>query len=173
LIFATVAAVGVTVDLITKAWAFGWLGMPGIEPEWWLVPGVFGFQTSLNMGALFGMGQGQVPVFRVLSVAAALGIVYWVVSGAARDRLLSFALGCVMAGILGNLYDRFGWCGLVWDRPGPFFQPGDPVYAVRDWILVMIGPYHWPNFNIADSMLVVGAGVLLVHAYWFAEPAPK
>jgi signal peptidase II len=35
---------------------------------------------------------------------------------------------------------------------------------VRDWILVMIGPYPWPNFNLADAMLVCGAALLAWHA---------
>jgi len=39
------------------------------------------------------------------------------------------------------------------------------VHAVRDWILVMIGNWPWPNFNIADSLLVCGAGLLLWHAF--------
>jgi signal peptidase II len=42
---------------------------------------------------------------------------------------------------------------------------GDPVHAVRDWILVMIGSFHWPNFNLADSMLVCGAILLVWHAF--------
>ena len=44
---------------------------------WWLWQNVFGFQTSLNEGALFGMGQGFWPVFAALSVIAAIGILVW------------------------------------------------------------------------------------------------
>lgn len=80
------------------------------------------------------------------------------------------ALGCVTAGILGNLYDRLGLPGLKWNyAEPPLHEVGDPVYAVRDWILVMIGPYGWPNFNIADSLLVCGAAMLVWHAFW-AKP---
>ena len=44
---------------------FARLGMPGPDSRtWWLWDGVFGFQTSLNEGALFGMGQGLWPVVR-------------------------------------------------------------------------------------------------------------
>ena len=84
-------------------------------PPWWLWNGVFGFQTSLNEGALFGMGQGLWPLFAALSVGAAVGIVVWLFpAGAARDWLLTIALALVTAGILGNLYDRLGlpgWSG--------------------------------------------------------------
>jgi len=40
---------------------------------------------------------------------------------------------------------------------------------VRDWILVMIGHWPWPNFNLADSLLVVGAALLIWHA-GFGQP---
>jgi signal peptidase II len=39
------------------------------------------------------------------------------------------------------------------------------LYAVRDWILWQASDeWRWPNFNIADSCLVVGAAVLFLHA---------
>lgn len=166
-LFAGIVVVGFAADLATKNYVFAWLGMPDPRvPPAWIWPDVFGFQTSLNEGALFGMGQGMVPVFGALSIAAALGILYWLFwAGAARDLLLTLALACVMAGIAGNLYDRLGLPGLRWNYATDLHEVGDPVHAVRDWILVMIGPYHWPNFNIADSLLVCGAGLLILHAY--------
>ena len=126
---------------------------------------VVGFQTSLNEGALFGLGQGFSPLFTVLSVAAAVAVFYWLfVAGAAGDLVLTVALSCVMGGIFGNLYDRLGLPALRWNE-NMLHHAGDPVYAVRDWILVMIGPWHWPNFNVADSMLVCGAALLVWHAF--------
>jgi lipoprotein signal peptidase len=44
------------------------------------------------------------------------------------------------------------------------YRSGEPARAVRDWILVMIGKYEWPAFNIADSLLVCGAVLLVWHA---------
>ena len=142
-------AVGVcATDLGTKSWMFAHLGMPDGREPWWLWHGVFGFQTSLNRGALFGMGQGMVAVFAALSIAAAIGIASWLfVFGAARDWLLTIALALVTAGILGNLYDRLS-----------------PLHAVRDFILVMIGNWPWPTFNVADSSLVCGAILLIWHS---------
>ena len=164
-IFLLIAVCGCVLDLTTKSWIFRRLGMPG-GPIWWIWEGVFGFQTSLNEGALFGMGQGCVVLFSALSMAVVPCILYWLfVARAARDLLLTVALGLVTAGILGNLYDRLGLPGLVWTSAGPLHDVGDPVYAVRDWILVMIGSFHWPNFNIADSLLVCGAILLVWHAF--------
>lgn len=169
LVFSSIAVIGCGIDLWTKAWMFHWLGMPG-RPPFWVVANVFGFQTSLNQGALFGVGQGLTPMFALLSVAAAIAVLVWLfVYRAAEDWLLTVALGSVEAGILGNLYDRLGGPGLIWPAGHP--AAGEPVYAVRDWILVMIGSWPWPTFNIADSMLVIGAGLLMWHAIWSKEVA--
>ena len=93
-------------------------------------------------------------------------------AGAAHDRLLTVALGCVTGGIFGNLYDRLGLPGLTWPAAGPRTMPGDPVYAVRDWLHFKIdGLIDWPIFNIADSLLVCGAALLVWHALQ-SEPEP-
>lgn len=171
-VFFSLAVFGCLIDLATKSWVFSWLGLPGQKGIWWIWPEVLGFETSLNEGALFGLGQGKVAVFAALSVFAALGIFYWLfVARAAGDLWLTVALGLVTAGILGNLYDRLGLPRLFWNYPTALSDVGDPVYAVRDWILVMIGPFHWPNFNIADSMLVCGAALLVRHALGQEEDA--
>ena len=155
--FAVIATLGCAVDLWTKHLAFSRLGMPPAPPHW-VWEGIFGFETALNRGALFGLGQGKVGLFIVMSIVAALGILAWLfVYGAARDWLLTVALACVMAGILGNLYDRLG----LWAPAG---LPGEDAHAVRDWILCEFRGRTWPNFNIADSLLVCGAGMLVWHA---------
>ena len=109
------------------------------------------------------MGQGYVVLFSLASVVAAIGIVCWLfVAGAARDRLLTVAAGCIMGGIVGNLYDRLG----LWSGPG---MDGRRLCAVRDWILLEYQGYRWPNFNIADCLLVSGAAMLLWHVLWHRE----
>jgi signal peptidase II len=176
-VFLLLAATGCALDLATKTWIFNELRGPRESPTWWLWEGVFGFQTSLNEGALFGMGQGRVVLFAGLSIVVVPCVLYWLfVVGAARDLLLTVALGLVTAGILGNLYDRLGLPGLMWRDlwiVGGLHQVGDPVYAVRDWILVMIGNWPWPTFNIADSLLVCGAILLVWHALWYGPEEPS
>ena len=157
-IFWALAVGGCLVDLLTKHWVFQWRGMPRANNEWWLWENYIGIETALNTGALFGLGKDMVAWFAVLSVIAGVGIVYWLFAArAAHDLHLTIALGCVMGGILGNLYDRLG----LWDGRGP---DGQRLHAVRDWILLRYGEYTWPNFNIADSLLVCGAGLLVWHA---------
>jgi signal peptidase II len=163
LLFAAIVSAGVLADLATKHWIFAWLGdpwRPKCKQPWWVVQDVAGFQTSLNQGALFGFGQGWTMLFAGLSVAAAIAIIYWLfVAKAARSLLLTAALSLITAGILGNLHDRLGLHGIQ-------SPVGGPIYAVRDWILVRIYHWNWPNFNLADSMLDVGASLLIWQAYF-------
>ncbi|MFO7907151.1 MAG: signal peptidase II [Planctomycetota bacterium] len=172
LTFIALAVVGCALDLITKEWAFERLGSPLVqqgvpEPPIWIIEGVFGFETNLNEGALFGIGQGQVRAFTVLSIATGVGIVLWVIfARVLRDLHLTISLGLVMGGILGNLYDRLGLHGLTWRGVLRHHEPGQPVYAVRDWLHFKIDAigFDWPIFNLADSWLVCGAILLVWHA---------
>ncbi len=176
LLFAAFFSLGLLADLESKRLLFANLGRPGEylrfeKPEqesvYWLVEGFFGFQTALNEGAMFGIGQGQVVVLAVLSVVALLSILLFLLFSAAREsRFLSSTLGLILAGVVGNLYDRFGWHDLTWNYPPA--RIGEPVFAVRDWILFRFGSFTWPNFNIADSLLVCGAILL---SYYMARSA--
>lgn len=161
ILFGIIAVVGTTVDLLTKHWIFDRLWP---WPHSWPPPrevvtvwkGYFELEVSLNQGALFGIGQGWVWLFATLSIVALLGILFWLFwLGEARNRLLCVALAAVTGGILGNLYDRLGLHGMTWPLGHP--QAGEPILAVRDWILWQYGEHRWPNFNIADVLLVCGA----------------
>jgi signal peptidase II len=182
-LFFAIAILGAAADLGSKEFMFRWLGAPwytlahGQPPAegtaantQWLWTDHFGFQTSLNQGALFGMGAGFSVTFAALSIAAGIGVFVWLFwYRAAHDRWLTVALGCVTAGILGNLYDRLGLYHI--DGLKPEF-----ANAVRDWILFQVPEVSWqilnpwPNFNIADSLLVIGACMLVWHS--FRAPAP-
>jgi signal peptidase II len=163
LAFAAIAIGGCLLDLATKHWIFQWRGMPRAGNEWWLWEGYVGIETALNPGALFGSFPGFGPVFAVLSVLAAIGILIWLFRyGAARDWLLTIALACVMGGIGGNLYDRLG----LWQNPE---VPEQWRNEVRDWILLRYQGYTWPNFNVADALLVCGAAMLMWHGWWHTE----
>ena len=172
-LFFVVAAVGCAVDLASKAWCFSSASLRAGEIAW-LWPGHVGIQLSRNLGALFGMGQGKYAYFAVLGIAAAISVPVWLFwFRGARNAWITFSLGCIMGGILGNLYDRLGFSGDAWYGPGntnPIAQ-----HAVRDWILWQASDqWRWPNFNIADALLVVGVAILLLHEFFHpAPPAPQ
>lgn len=169
LLFWSLAGIGCAIDLGSKHWMFS---RPSLLAGdiWWFLPGHIGLQLSLNEGALFGMGQGNTWLFAAFSAAAAVGIPVWLfLFGGAGDRALTIALGCLMGGVLGNLYDRTGLPGLDWGDFNPA-RSGEAVHAVRDFVLVAWRwdadwrqRVVWPNFNVADSLLVCGAvGLLLL-----------
>ena len=151
-LFIGLVIFGCACDLLTKQVVFHRLG--GDPEVYWLWKGYVGIQTAVNTGALFGLGQGGVAWLALISIVAVGVILYWfATSGAHCDLVMTIALGGVTGGVLGNLYDRLGlWGG----------------YGVRDWILFCYGRFTWPNFNIADSLLVTGS-LLLV---WKSMRAP-
>ncbi len=169
-LFLTIALVGLAVDWTSKGWMFHRLGMPyegGLIEIW---PRVLTLETHLNEGALFGMAQGKVPIFVAMSIFAASFISFWLFArGAARDLWLTIALAGVTGGILGNMVDRLGLPGLRWNYPVE--RVGQPVHAVRDWIHFQIpGLLDWPVFNVADSLLVCGALMLIWQSFFQQNP---
>lgn len=144
-----IAALGCAVDLWSKWAVFGWLGLPSGRVHWIWEPFV-GFETSINTGALAGIGQGNVVLLAGISVIAIFVIELWLWRGeGALDRWLAIAMGFVLAGILGNLYDRLGLWG---------------IHGVRDWILFRYQRFVWPNFNLADTFLVCGAAMIVIQS---------
>jgi signal peptidase II len=112
----------------------------------------------VNQGALFGFLRDHKSLanggFAVISLLAAAAIVYWSThQSTARDRWLCSALGLILAGTLGNFYDRVAFNG------------------VRDF-LHWNYLFDWPVFNIADCCLVCGAGLLLLQAF-VTQPAKE
>ncbi|MCO8120184.1 signal peptidase II [Stieleria sp. TO1_6] len=160
-VFCALAAIGGGLDLWSKSVIFAWRGLPTQSDIWWVWEPYFGIETAVNIGAVFGLGAGQGTFFAVMSVIAAIGIFVWLfVFRAAESWWLTVALGLVGGGIIGNLYDRMG----MWWQPG---YPDEWRSGVRDWILWRINArWTWPNFNIADSLLVVGAGMLLYQSFF-------
>lgn len=91
------------IDLWSKSAAFNRLAP---DEGYNVFPGILEFRRSLNDGAVFGSFTGYVSVFIGASILA-LGFVLYLFRGSSpRQRLLHVALGLILAGALGNLYDR-------------------------------------------------------------------
>lgn len=94
---------GLTLDLWSKHWAFHTLRQGGDRE---LIPSVLEFHVTLNPGALFGLGAGQTTLFVIASLLA-LALVLWMFAQCpARRWLTQIALAAILAGALGNMYDR-------------------------------------------------------------------
>ena len=152
LMFWAIALGGAGFDLGTKSYFFSWIGEPYQRAPIVVIPNVLELQTSYNTGALWGFMR-NVPnsslIFAGLSIVAAAGICYWLfIVGAARDRRLTMALALIMAGALGNCYDRLA------------------LGHVRDFVHLHVDAIRFDCaiFNFADNMLVVGAVALVLLA---------
>ena len=150
--------------------------MPLVEqgdpaPPIWLWEGVFGFETSLNEGALFGIGPGQVVAFSAAVSVAAGGIGFSLaVRGPCRHRPAPDHLAGLASRPEFWAISMTVWAlhGLTWSvgLTGTT-QAGARVHAVRDWLHFKIDAigFDWPIFNLADCCLVCGAILLVWHAF--------
>ncbi len=149
----TLTVLGLAADLWSKHWAFHVM----TDKRHILIEDCLSFQRSLNPGALFGMGQNWSPLFIGASLFAMVFVVYVFSRSTRHQRSFHVGLGCVLAGALGNLYDRL-------------FNDG----KVRDFIKIdlrIAGHDIWPwIFNIADVLLVIGVGLLMINI-WFEKPS--
>jgi len=175
--FASLAIGLLAWDLGSKSWVFNRLGYPFHQSDWkYATDFLWGrleiqLMTSFNRGALWGIGQGYSWLFALLSLGAAGFILYWLfVRGEARSWWLTVTLALIMAGTLGNLYDRLHLHGCQ-DGNGPVFGVRDFLYfkipfIAYEWPLQfhLIQEYDWPIFNFADVFLVTGAILLTLHS---------
>ena len=114
-----------------------------------IVPGLFSLTHVTNRGALFGLlhdlpDPWRALLFTVVPFAAILLILYFQGRTAVADRLAHGGLALILGGAAGNFLDRL--------RLG---------YVV-DFLDVYAGTHHWPAFNVADSAICVGVGLLIL-----------
>lgn len=111
-----VAIAGLAADLWSKYAVFNGLHPDEIRT---LVPHVLSIRRSVNPGALFGVGQGLAPVFIGASVLALMFVLYLFWQSSPCRRSLHVALGLILAGALGNLYDRtYHVADAIWEDTG-------------------------------------------------------
>jgi len=142
----------VAADRLTK-----WLASTRIEVgnNLQVIPHVFAISHVENPGAAFSLFNDSSSPERVrwllliFSLVAAVAVLIALVKLGRRITATSVGLALILGGALGNAYDRlrFGY--------------------VIDFLEVHIIHYHWPDFNVADSAIVVG-GILLLYDAMFA-----
>ncbi|MCH2210622.1 MAG: signal peptidase II [Fuerstiella sp.] len=165
ILYGLLSSFAVSLDLVSKSIAFRQLRVhTGTD---WLMDGWLKFRlfTSINQGALWGVGQGLSLWFAALSVAAVAGILYWLFwRQGCQSIWLTTALAVVSGGTLGNLYDRLGMHGLQ-------DSDGNTVFGVRDFLDFRLGSFDWAIFNVADVCLVTGAVMLMLQSIMTPPPS--
>jgi signal peptidase II len=165
--FLGVAAVGVAVDLSLKSWAQGTLSPvddSGDRPVRDVIPGLIRLEWTRNRGAALGFFQGDRLMFLVVSVVA-IGFLVHLFNSSRRGQWgYQIVLGMLLAGVLGNLYDRVT-LGYVRDMihilPGWRWPEGIAAHLPGWWSTPEVFPWI---FNIADSLLCVGVGLMILHS---------
>ncbi len=133
-----------------------------------LAPSILQLKLTINRGAVFGMGQGNQAFFAIVSVLAVgvIGWVFWI--SKARAWTQHIALALVLAGALGNLYDRIVYNGV---RDMLYLFPGVKLPFGWHWAGQTDEVFPW-IFNIADVSLLVGVSALLLMS-WFGGDKPE
>ena len=149
-IFLLVAVSVLVLDQITK-----WLVLTRLSPESivTVIPGFFSLVRVENRGIAFGLLAGlssnlAYSVIVVVSAAALVLVCYllWNIGPSAKRSGMALAL--ILGGAAGNLADRMIRGSVV------------------DFLDFYVRSYHWFTFNIGDSAIVVGAGLLTLDLFW-------
>jgi signal peptidase II len=115
-----------------------------------VIPGFFDIVHSENRGVAFGIFNDSTSEWRtvvliglsLICVVLMAGFLWKMHRRLDRVSLMGFAL--IMGGAAGNVFDRIAWG------------------RVTDFLLFYIGQYQWPAFNVADSAITVGSGLVLL-----------
>ncbi|MEY2632761.1 MAG: hypothetical protein RIR00_1415 [Pseudomonadota bacterium] len=106
----------------------------------------FSLVLAFNPGAAFSFLADAGGWQKWFFLALALGISAWIIQTLRREpdaRWQNLALSLVLGGALGNVIDRVAYGKVV------------------DFLLFYVGEWYWPAFNVADSAICVGAGLLV------------
>lgn len=141
-----VALLILVADQISK---FFLLDLMQQNPQGIVIAPFFNLVLVWNTGVSFGLFQEDTPLrsWTLIGVAAAVLIWLLVWLWRAQGRLIGAALGLIIGGAIGNIIDRY--------RFG----------AVFDFLDFHAFGWHWPAFNVADSAIVIGVGLLLLDGF--------
>lgn len=166
ILYLAIGGVILGADLWSKDWVFRYLqvnihkGDDGL-PRWdqthpkVLWPGKLDLEAAVNLGAFNGWFGNLPGLLRAVSIIAVV-VTFLIVAVPARaGPMLVIALGLLAGGAVGNLYDRIVFGG------------------VRDFIKFYHGDWVWPNFNVADSAICTGVGLLLLREILMMRKKPE
>ena len=134
-------------DQITKWWVLRHIGSEDIHV---VIPDFFSLVSVTNDGAAFGSFKNNNTFFIILSCVAFVFVFALLLRRRAPDRLRDVSLALLLAGVMGNLTDRF-LHGHVID------------FALFDLHVPLAHP--WPAFNVADSCICIAVVCFIIHSF--------
>jgi len=142
-------------DRVSKSWIVSRFDVGQPVP---VVDGIFNITYVRNSGVAFGLLSGfssPVKVFLLCAVAgiASVIVVAYSLRNSSGNRLLQGALALVLAGALGNLYDRIRYGYVI------------------DFLEFHARSYYWPSFNVADTSISIGVMLLVWEMFRNEVPA--
>ncbi len=144
----------ILLDQLSKWWLLAEIMNP---PKTLTLTGFFNLVLVWNRGVSFGMFGSHSywgPILlTALALAISVALLLWL--RRVESRLVATAIGMVLGGALGNVIDRFRF------------------EAVVDFLDFHAFGYHWPAFNVADSAISVGVGLLLYDALFESRRKPS
>ena len=145
-----IAAAIILLDRITKLWIVKHLDRGTFIT---VIKGFFRISHTHNVGAAFSMfAESMSPLlvrnvligFSIVAVVVVLGMIWRV---GRNFSWTGISLGLILGGAIGNLYDRIAYSYVV------------------DFLEFTFGHYDFPDFNVADSAICVGACLLLLEIF--------
>lgn len=116
-----------------------------------VIPSFFNLTYVHNTGAAFSFlseaGGWQRWFFAALAIIMSTIMTIWLTRLKEHETLLAIALSLILGGAIGNLIDRLAYGYVI------------------DFLDVYYVTYHWPAFNIADSAITVGVGLMLIDSF--------
>ncbi len=149
ILFLVIALFGAGIDLYSKTAV---LDKVPYQEEIEIIPGYLSFGQIYNEGIVFGMFSDSKKIWLIVSILA-VPIIVGVFASVKNPRwIYVVTMGLILAGTLGNLYDRAAY------------------EKVRDFIKFSYDSEHvWPLFNLADSYICMGVLLLSVEMIFFDE----
>jgi signal peptidase II len=181
--FVLATVVGLGLDLGVKAYAWQKLlvgyrvddftgDTRAVSRVFRFIPGWLHFELTMNRGAVFGLGQGQRWLFLIVSAAAIAFLTYLFALSQKKQWYYQLLLGILLAGVLGNMYDRiiYGYVrDMIHALPGQKWPAALVAHLPgHDWKTADIFPWI---FNVADSLLCTGVALMILYSLFFA-PRP-
>jgi len=132
----------------------------------------FNFTLTFNKGAAFSFlssaGGWQRWFFTALAVGVSIFIFLWLKKLTSKEKLLAASLSLILGGAIGNVTDRSIY-GHVIDFIDWFYPSTDGCLPF--FFSINQTTCHWPTFNVADSAILLGAGLMILQAIFIKEEA--